>query len=64
MVSERLPEAAVVPDYPIGCKRILISNEWYPAIMRPTVEVVDAPIDRLEADAVVTSMASGARRTS
>ena len=32
VVSDRLPEAPVVPDYPIGCKRILISNDWYPAL--------------------------------
>ena len=60
VVSERLPEAAVVPDYPIGCKRILISNDWYPAIMRPDVEVVDQPIDLIEPDAVIT--ADGRRR--
>ena len=60
VVSERLPERSVVPDYPIGCKRILISNDWYPAIMRPTVEVVDEPIGRIEPGAVVT--ADGRRR--
>jgi hypothetical protein len=60
VVSDRLPEAAVVPDYPIGCKRILISNDWYPAIMGPGVEVVDQPIARVEPDAVVT--ADGKRR--
>ncbi len=60
VVSDRLPEAVVVPDYPIGCKRILISNDWYPTLLRPTVEVVDDPIDHLEADGIVT--ADGARR--
>ena len=55
VVSDRLPETAVVPDYPIGCKRILISNDWYPAIMRPNVEVVERPIDHLEAGGVVTA---------
>ena len=60
VVSERLPEPTVVPDYPVGCKRILISNDWYPAIMRPNVEVVDRPIDRVEPDAVVTT--DGIRR--
>jgi cation diffusion facilitator CzcD-associated flavoprotein CzcO len=54
VVSERLPEESVVPDYPVGCKRILISNDWYPALMRSTVEVVDRPIDHIESDAVVT----------
>ena len=60
VVSDRLPDAAVVPDYPIGCKRILISNDWYPTLLRPDVEVVDQPIDHLEPDAVVT--ADGHRR--
>jgi cation diffusion facilitator CzcD-associated flavoprotein CzcO len=60
VVSERLPAHAVLPDYPIGCKRILISSDWYPALMRPNVEVVDQPIDHIEADAVVT--ADGERR--
>ena len=55
VVSDRLPEESVVPDFPIGCKRILISNDWYPALMRPNVSVVDQPISHIEADAVVTA---------
>ncbi len=30
----------LTPDYAIGCKRILPSNEWYPAVQQPNVEVV------------------------
>ncbi len=60
VVSDRLPERSVVPDYPVGCKRILISNDWYPALMQPNVEVVDQPIGHIESDAVVT--ADGRRR--
>jgi cation diffusion facilitator CzcD-associated flavoprotein CzcO len=55
VVSERLPDATVVPDYPVGCKRILISNEWYPTLMRPAVTVTRVPIDHIEPDAVVTA---------
>jgi cation diffusion facilitator CzcD-associated flavoprotein CzcO len=55
VVSERLPEPTVLPDYPVGCKRILISDDWYPALMGPTVEVVTEPIARLESGAVVTA---------
>ncbi len=55
VVSERLPAASVVPDYPIGCKRILISNDWYPALHQSTVAVVDTPIDHVGADAVFTA---------
>lgn len=29
----------VTPDYAIGCKRLLISKDWYPALGRPNVEV-------------------------
>ncbi len=32
--------AKLKPDYPIGCKRLLFSNDWYPAIVQPNVEVV------------------------
>ncbi len=59
VVCDRLPEDVVVPDYPVGCKRILISSDWYPTLLRPTVAVVDSPIDRIEAGAVIT--ADGAR---
>ena len=55
VVCERLPEDAVVPDYPIGCKRILISNDWYPTLLRPDVRVVDTPVTRVEPDGVVTA---------
>ena len=44
------PRRSVVPDYPVGCKRILISNDWYPALMRPNVERGrPKPIDHVEA---------------
>ncbi len=55
VVNDRLPEHSVVPDYPVGCKRILISNDWYPALLRPDVTVVDSPVVRVEPDAVVTA---------
>jgi cation diffusion facilitator CzcD-associated flavoprotein CzcO len=54
VVNDRLPDHAVVPDYPLGCKRVLISNDWYPALLRPDVTVVDSPVARIEPDAVVT----------
>ncbi|MGH9080731.1 MAG: flavin-containing monooxygenase [Acidimicrobiales bacterium] len=60
VVSDRLPEASVIPDYPIGCKRILISSDWYPTLERSNVHVVDQPIERIEADGIVTT--DGRRR--
>ena len=54
LASDRLPVEALVPDYPPGCKRILLSNDYYAALRRPSVEVELDPIHHVEADAVVT----------
>ncbi|HEX2578053.1 MAG TPA: NAD(P)/FAD-dependent oxidoreductase [Aquihabitans sp.] len=48
-----LPADAVIPDYPVGCKRLLISNDWYPTLLRPNVQVVTDTVERVEPDAVV-----------
>jgi cation diffusion facilitator CzcD-associated flavoprotein CzcO len=47
--------AALTPDYMMGCKRILISNDYFPAVSRPNVSVTTTGIARIEADAVVTT---------
>ncbi|TNE71009.1 MAG: NAD(P)/FAD-dependent oxidoreductase [Gammaproteobacteria bacterium] len=43
----------IIPDYQIGCKRILISNDWYPAINRSNVNLVSDGVDRIDEDGVV-----------
>ena len=44
----------LTPGYAIGCKRILLSEEWYPAITAPNAELVTDPVERIEAGAIVT----------
>ncbi len=44
----------LTPDYPAGCKRILLTNDWYPALARPNVEVETSHIARVTADSIVT----------
>jgi len=44
-----------VPDYVMGCKRVLFSNDWYPALARPDVELVTEPIGRIVPGGVVTA---------
>jgi cation diffusion facilitator CzcD-associated flavoprotein CzcO len=46
---------ALTPNYVIGCKRILISNDYYPALNRPNVELVTSPIERVREHGVVTA---------
>ncbi|WP_460822139.1 flavin-containing monooxygenase [Nocardioides ungokensis] len=45
----------LVPDYPIGCKRLLFSNDWYPALSRDHVDVVTEGISRIEPEGVRTT---------
>jgi cation diffusion facilitator CzcD-associated flavoprotein CzcO len=47
--------AKCVPDYVMGCKRVTFSNDWYPALARPNVDLVTDPIARIEQAGVVTS---------
>lgn len=52
--------ARLTPTDPMGCKRVLQSNEWYPALTQPHVKVVTSPVVSVEPHAVVT--ADGRRR--
>jgi cation diffusion facilitator CzcD-associated flavoprotein CzcO len=54
IADPRLREKCV-PGYVMGCKRVLFSNDWYPALARPNVELITDPIERIAADGVVTS---------
>jgi cation diffusion facilitator CzcD-associated flavoprotein CzcO len=45
--------ARCVPDYVLGCKRVAFSNDWYPALARPDVELVTDPIERIEPAGVI-----------
>jgi cation diffusion facilitator CzcD-associated flavoprotein CzcO len=46
--------AKMLPDYPIGARRILLSDKIYPALAKETVENVTAGIDHLTADGIVS----------
>jgi cation diffusion facilitator CzcD-associated flavoprotein CzcO len=47
-------KAKLTPDFTIGCKRILLSNDYYPALTRPNVAVETGRIARVTSNAVVT----------
>jgi cation diffusion facilitator CzcD-associated flavoprotein CzcO len=51
--TDDLPAEAIVPQDELGCRRILIANDWYPTLRQPHVHVVTDPVDRIEPDAVV-----------
>jgi cation diffusion facilitator CzcD-associated flavoprotein CzcO len=50
----------LTPDYVMGCKRVLFSNDYYPALARENVEVITSGVTRVEGSTVVAS--DGSRR--
>ena len=45
---------ALTPRYTPGCKRILLSDDYYPAIARPNVSLVTCAIERVTEHGVLT----------
>ncbi|GAC1625821.1 MAG: NAD(P)/FAD-dependent oxidoreductase [Vulcanimicrobiaceae bacterium] len=54
-IADPALRARLTPTYRAGCKRILISNDYYPALARPNVELVTSAISRVEPSGVVTA---------
>jgi cation diffusion facilitator CzcD-associated flavoprotein CzcO len=44
--------AKVTPGDEVGCKRIMLTDEWYPTLAKPNVELVTDPIAGVTADGV------------
>jgi cation diffusion facilitator CzcD-associated flavoprotein CzcO len=58
-MEAQIPDAELrrrlAPDYTIGCKRILISDDYYPALSQPNAEVVTDGIREVRARSIVDS---------
>ena len=47
--------AKLTPSYVMGCKRILPSNDWYPALQQPNVELITDGIREIRPEGIVTA---------
>ncbi|QBJ98644.1 NAD(P)/FAD-dependent oxidoreductase [Rhodococcus sp. ABRD24] len=54
-VADPALRSALTPGYRIGCKRILRSNDFYPALTRPNTTLVTEPIAEIRPDGIVTA---------
>ena len=54
-VHDRALRERLTPDYRIGCKRILLSDDYYPAIAMPNVTLVTDRIAAVSAGGIVTA---------
>jgi cation diffusion facilitator CzcD-associated flavoprotein CzcO len=54
-VKDPALRAKLAPDYVLGCKRVLLSSDYFPAIAQPNAELVTEPIREVVADGIVTT---------
>ncbi len=50
--------AKLTPNFEVGCKRILLSNKWYPALTQPNVDVVAAGVVEVRGRTVIAGDAT------
>jgi cation diffusion facilitator CzcD-associated flavoprotein CzcO len=53
-VTDATLRGRLTPDYTVGCKRILLSNDYYPALMQSNVELVTDPIEEVRERSILT----------
>ncbi len=51
-VSDPVLRDQLTPTDPIGCKRILLSNDYYPALAQPHVSVVNGAVQSVDASGI------------
>ncbi|MEU6931149.1 NAD(P)/FAD-dependent oxidoreductase [Streptomyces sp. NPDC046374] len=54
-VKDPALRAKLTPSYRIGCKRILLSNAYYPALAQPNVDVVAAGLKEVRGNTLVAA---------
>ncbi|MFD7447352.1 cyclohexanone monooxygenase, partial [Streptomyces sp. NPDC059909] len=52
-IKDPVLRAKLTPDYRIGCKRILLSNTYYPALARPNVDLVASGLSEIRGNTLV-----------
>ena len=54
-VADPALREVLTPDYAIGCKRVLLSNDYFPALVQPNVSVVPHGVREVRARSVVAT---------
>ncbi|MEU9602460.1 NAD(P)/FAD-dependent oxidoreductase [Streptomyces sp. NPDC048109] len=54
-VTDPVLRRALTPDFTLGCKRIVPSNRWYPALQKPNVELVPWALREIREHSVIDS---------
>ncbi|MGD3111905.1 flavin-containing monooxygenase [Streptomyces sp. YGL11-2] len=54
-IKDPAMRARLTPGYRIGCKRILLSNSWYPALAQPNVDLVSSGLREIRGNTLVAA---------
>ena len=59
MLRKQVPDAALraklTPNFAIGCKRVLLMSDYYPAVSRPNVQLITDGIREVRKNSIVTN---------
>jgi cation diffusion facilitator CzcD-associated flavoprotein CzcO len=53
-VKDKELRKKLTPTFDLGCKRVLITNDWYPAIQQPNVKLVTNRIREINSHSIIT----------
>jgi len=64
MLNQQIPDnedlrRSLTPDYPPGCKRIIISDDFFPAMNRANVELETSPIEKVSSSGIKSAGKQG-----
>ena len=54
-IDDPVLRAKVTPTDEVGCKRVMLTDQWYPTLTKPNVELVTDRIDRIAPAGIVTA---------
>ncbi len=52
-VADPVLRRKLTPTYSLGCKRVLLTNDWFPALTRPNVDVITTGIAEVREHSIV-----------
>jgi cation diffusion facilitator CzcD-associated flavoprotein CzcO len=53
VIADPALQEAVTPKDEFGCKRVMVSDDWYPALAKPNVQLIAGGVDRITESGVV-----------
>ena len=54
-IKDKALRKKVTPNYTIGCKRVLMANNYYPALAKPNVEVITEGVTEVRENSVISA---------